>query len=90
MNKNTNSTLILHFMDGTTERYEVELPTLDPLTFGGKRDKALARNQIVLHNADRLRIIPVQNVKTFEVTIKPNSAKLPEFVFGNARLVSDT
>ena len=90
MNQNTHSTLILHYMDGTTERYEVELPTMDPLTFGGKLDKALARNQIVLHHSDRLRIIPIQNVKSVEITMKPSPTKLPEFVFDNARLVSAT
>lgn len=91
MNKNIKATLMIHFMDGTTESYEFEPLDVDPLTCGGKLDKILARNQIVIQCADRVRMIPVQSVKSFEFTIKPlRLAKLPDFVFGNARLISST
>ncbi len=91
MNPNTNSALTIHFMDGTTESYEFETHEVDPLTFAGKLDKALARNQIMIQCADRTRIIPVQSVKHFEFTMKPpHLAKLPEFIFDHALLVSTT
>lgn len=91
MNKNNKATLTIHFMDGTTESYEFEPLDVDPLTYGGKLDKILARNQIVIQCADRMRMIPVQSIKSFEFTVKPlHLAKLPDFVFGNAQRVNRT
>ena len=88
MNKNNNSTLMIKFVDGTTEYYEFKMPEVNPLTFAGQLDKALSRNQIIIQCADRLRIIPMQSVKSCEFTIPPHP-KLPELVFSNARLVTD-
>ncbi len=50
---------------------------------GLRRDDWLERGDY----SDKLCVIPLQSVKQFELTLSALPAKLPEFVFANARLL---
>ena len=83
----THLYITIHFLDGTTQCYEFEMHEIDPMTISAKMEKAISRNQILIQLADKLCVIPLQSVKQFELTLSALPAKLPEFVFANARLV---
>ncbi len=76
--------LTVHYTDGTEQRFEYGRAKED-VNLAGVVEEALKSNQLVVELQDRMLVIPMQNVKTVEVS--PPPSKLPRFVIRNAMLV---
>lgn len=76
--------LTVHYTDGTEQRFEYARAKED-VNLATVVQEALKSNQLVIELQDKMLVIPMQNVKTFEVS--PPPSKLPRFVIRNAMLV---
>lgn len=76
--------LTVHYTDGTEQRFEYARGKED-VNLAAVVEEALKSNQLVVELQDRMLVIPMQNVKTVEVS--PPPSKLPRFVIRNAMLV---
>ena len=76
--------LTIQFTDGTEERYAFLRE--DALRGSLARvEEALKANVVVLELDDRVRILPVSNIKSIEVVPPPRM--LPEYAVENVRLM---
>jgi len=84
-----HGTVTIHFIDGTTQCFEFEAPEFDPITSASKMEKFLVREQLQIHLADRVLVIPMQSIKCMEFTPVPHlPPHLSEFVIRDARPAS--
>ena len=82
-------TVTIHFIDGTTQCFEFEAPEIDPITSAPRLEKFLVREQLQIHLADRMLVIPMRSIKCMEFTPVPHlPPNLSEFVIRDARPVS--
>jgi len=89
MHRTVHATVTIHFVDGTTQCFEFEAPEIDPITSAPRLEKFLVREQLQIHLADRVLVIPMRSIKCMEFTPVPHlPANLSEFVIRDARPVS--
>jgi len=89
MNEGAKRSLTIRFVDGTEESFEyspVEGEEKYKYSLGGLMKEALNANHIIIELAGSVRIIPFQNIKSIEITPRPEM--LPEYAVRNARIVS--
>lgn len=68
----------IHFNNGKKQKFEF-LPIADDVnTMASKLEKMMASGHIIMHCEDRLHIIPIASVESFEISPAPD--KLPGFV----------
>ena len=89
MHRTVPATVTIHFIDGTTQCFEFEAPEIDPITSASRLEKFLVREQIQIHLADRVLVIPMRSIKCMEFTpVPPLPPNLSEFVIRDARPAS--
>jgi hypothetical protein len=76
--------LTVHYTDGTEQRFEYTRAKED-VNLAAVIQEALKSNQLVIELQDRMLVIPMQSIKTVEVS--PPPSKLPRFVIRNAVLL---
>ena len=76
--------LTVHYTDGTEQRFEYTRAKED-VNLAAVIQEALKSNQLVIELQDRMLVIPMQSIKTIEVS--PPPSKLPRFVIRNAVLL---
>ena len=82
---NTNTAhLKICYMDGTGQQFEYARSE-EIQTLSSRIQEALKLNQLIIEVGDRVLVIPMQNLKTIEISPAPK--KLPNFVIRNARLI---
>ena len=79
--------LTVHYTDGTEQRFEYARAKEDA-NLAALIQEALESNQLVIELQDRMLVIPMQSIKTIEIS--PPPAKLPKFVIRNAMLVGSS
>ena len=88
MNAASKRTLTIRFMDGTEEGFEYP-PAEDQekykYSFGALMKEALNANHLILEMEESVRIMPIQNIKSIEITPKPE--RVPEYAVKNVRIV---
>jgi hypothetical protein len=88
MSKTIPSTVTIHYMDGTTQRFAFEAPEIEPAVIADRMEKFLVRNQIVVQLSNRLLIIPIQSIKSMEFALDPAHPSRPfKFAISHARLI---
>ncbi len=79
-------TMILHYTDGTEERFEyTRAGAQEAVNIGAALQEGLKANQLVIELADRTLIIPMPGLKMIEIC--PSPARLPIFAIRNAQLL---
>lgn len=76
--------LTVHYTDGTEQRFEYTRAKED-VNLAAVVQEALKSSQLVIELQDRMLVIPMQSIKTIEVS--PPPSKLPRFVLRNAVLL---
>lgn len=76
--------LTVHYTDGTEQRFEYTRANED-VNLAAVVQEALKSSQLVIELQDRMLVIPMQSIKTIEVS--PPPSKLPRFVLRNAVLL---
>ncbi len=76
--------LTVHYTDGTEQRFEYTRAKED-VNLAAVVQEALKSSQLVIELQDRMLVIPMQSIKTIEVS--PPPSKLPRFVIRNAVLL---
>jgi hypothetical protein len=74
-------------MDGKVQAFEFPLQT-ESTKAGARLQELLNMDQLVIELADRLVVIPKNNVRFFELV--PAPSRLPQFVIHNAKPVHKT
>lgn len=75
----------ISFIDGTQLKLTGSRPEEPYARLAGMLEKILAKESLAVEVEGRLMIIPVNNIKTMEVSPAPE--KLPAVVIRNARMV---
>lgn len=79
-------TMILHYTDGTEERFEYARASgQEAVNIGAAMQEGLKANQLIIELADRTLIIPMQGLKMIEVC--PSPVRLPMYAIRNAQLL---
>lgn len=76
--------LTVHYTDGTEQRFEYTRAKED-VNLAAVVQEALKSSQLVIELQDKMLVIPMQSIKTIEVS--PPPSKLPRFVIRNAVLL---
>lgn len=76
--------LTVHYTDGTEQRFEYTRAKED-VNLAAVVQEALKSSQLVIELQDKMLVIPMQSIKTIEVS--PPPSKLPRFVLRNAVLL---
>ena len=88
MNEETKRSLKIRFMDGTEESFDfspIEGQEKYKFSLGGIMKELLNANHLILEMAESVMIIPFQNIKSIEVTPRPEM--LPEYTVRNVRAI---
>jgi hypothetical protein len=88
MSETTTGILIIHYMDGTRQKYEFQRMVDQEkykFTAGGVMKEAMAANHLLLDLEDRTVLIPFQNIKFLE--FMPSAQRLPEYAIRGAKLM---
>ncbi len=84
MQKTNTGVLKIHYIDGSQMQVEY-VREEEVSSIAARIEKALESNQLLIELEDRLLVVPVSNIKYFEVT--PTPPKLPKITIRHARLI---
>ncbi|MFC1824344.1 hypothetical protein ACFL9T_16670 [Thermodesulfobacteriota bacterium] len=76
--------LTIHYVNGTTQKFEFPIQPDETLSGAARVKELLAGNQLIIELEDRVLIIPFQSIQSIEVSPPPE--KMPATALRNARL----
>ena len=84
MNELLKFTLLVEYVGGGQEKFEIEVPGED-MPVISRLDQIMKAGVVAMETGDGLAVIPVSSIKRLEIT--PVPPKLPAYVVRNARRV---